>query len=51
MMTRMGAAVVMVLAAMIGGMSMAQSTTRSAEIPPIDQQVPEKIETATFALG
>ena len=51
MMKRQGAAVVVFLAAMIGGMSMAQSTTRTTEIPPIDQKVPEKIQTATFALG
>ena len=41
----------MLLAAMMGGTGMAQSTARTAEIPPIDQRVPEKIETATFALG
>ena len=48
---RRDAAIVMLLAAMMGGTGMAQSATRTAEIPPIDQRVPEKIETATFALG
>ena len=39
-----------VLMAITTGESMGQST-KSKAIPPVDQDAPAKVETATFALG